>query len=160
MFKRNIAGRVLLYLFEGPVLCDSIVKKKIKSLQKCMLQTRILTHWGPIYICVSKIIIIGSDNGLSSGRRQAIIWTNARILLNGYWGTNFSEILIEISSFSFEKMHLKMLSGKMVAILSRPQCVNMQHIPRIMHMVCILLSFVFSLAQVQLYNWPGSSDST
>ena len=33
------------------------------------------------YICVSKLTIISSDNGLSSGRHQAIIWTNAGILL-------------------------------------------------------------------------------
>ena len=38
----------------------------------------------------------GSDNGLSPGWRQAIIWTNAGILLIGPLGTNFSEILIEI----------------------------------------------------------------
>ena len=30
---------------------------------------------------VVKLTIIGSDNGLSPGRRQAIIWTNAGILL-------------------------------------------------------------------------------
>ena len=43
-----------------------------------------LTHWGRvIHICVSKLTIIGSDNGLSPGRRQAIIWTNAGILLTG-----------------------------------------------------------------------------
>ena len=41
-----------------------------------------------------KLIIIGSDNGLSPGRRQAIIWTNAGILLIGPLGTNFIEILI------------------------------------------------------------------
>ena len=29
------------------------------------------------HICVSNLIFIGSDNGLSPGRRQAIIWTNA-----------------------------------------------------------------------------------
>ena len=41
-----------------------------------------LTHWGRVtHICVSKLTIIGSDNGLSPGRRQAIIWTNAGILL-------------------------------------------------------------------------------
>ena len=45
------------------------------------------------HICVSKQTIIGSDNGLSPGRRQAIIWTNAGILLIGTLGTNFSEIL-------------------------------------------------------------------
>ena len=56
-----------------------------------------LTHWGRVtHICVNKLTIIGSDNGLSPGRRQAIIWTNAGILLTGPLGTNFSEILIEI----------------------------------------------------------------
>ena len=63
-----------------------------------------LTHWGRVtHICVNKITIIGSDNGLSPGRRQAIIWTNAGILLNGPQGTNFSEILIEINTFSLKK---------------------------------------------------------
>ena len=62
-------------------------------------------------ICVSKLTIIGSDNGLSPDRRQAIIWTNAGILLFGPLGTNFSEILIEILTFSFEKMRLKVSSG-------------------------------------------------
>ena len=43
-----------------------------------------LTHWGRVtHKCVSKLTIIGSDNGLSPGRRQAIIWTNAGILLIG-----------------------------------------------------------------------------
>ena len=54
-----------------------------------------LTHWGRVmHIYVSKLTIIGSDNGLSPGRRQAIIWTNDGILLIGPFGTNFSEILI------------------------------------------------------------------
>ena len=48
------------------------------------------------YICVSKLAIIGSDNGLSPDRRQAIIGTKAGILLIGPLGTNFSEILIEM----------------------------------------------------------------
>ena len=64
------------------------------------------------HICVSKLTIIGSDNGLSPGRRQAIIWTNAGLLLIGPLGTNFIEILIEILTFSFQKMHWKMASGK------------------------------------------------
>ena len=55
---------------------------------------------------------MGSDNGLSPGRRQAIIWTNAGLLLIGPLETNFSEILIEIHTFSFKKMHLKMASVK------------------------------------------------
>ena len=72
-----------------------------------------LTHWGRVtHICVGTNINIGSDNGLSPGRRQAIIWTNAGMLLIGPLGTNFSEILIEILTFSFKKMHLKMSSAK------------------------------------------------
>ena len=75
--------------------------------------TAFLTHWGRVtHICVSKLTIIGSDNGLSPGRRQAIIWTNARILLIRTLGTNFSEILSKIPAFSFKKMHLKMSSAK------------------------------------------------
>ena len=69
------------------------------------------------HICVSKLTIIGSVNGLSPGRRQAIIWTNAGILLIRPLATNFSEISIKIHTFSFKKMHLKMLSGK-----CRPFC--------------------------------------
>ena len=72
-----------------------------------------LTHWGRLtHICVSNLAIIGSDNGLSSGRRQAIILTKAGILLIGPLGTNYSDILIEIHTFSFKKIHLKMSSGK------------------------------------------------
>ena len=56
--------------------------------------------------------IIVSDNGLSPFRRQAIIWNNAEMLLIGTLGTNFSEILSEIHTFSFKKMHLKMSSAK------------------------------------------------
>ena len=57
-----------------------------------------ITHWGRVtHICVNKLTIIGSENGLSPGRRQAIILTNAGILLIGPLWTKFSgEILIEI----------------------------------------------------------------
>ena len=38
------------------------------------LVRNVLTHWGrETHICVSKLIIIGLDNGLSHNRRQAII---------------------------------------------------------------------------------------
>ena len=49
-----------------------------------------------MHICIGKLTIIDSDNGLSPGRRQSIIWTNAGIVLIGPLETNFSEILIEI----------------------------------------------------------------
>ena len=67
----------------------------------------LLTHWGRVtHICVGKLTIMGSDNGLSPGRRQAIIWTNAEILLIEPLGTNLSEILIGIKIFSFKKKRL------------------------------------------------------
>ena len=48
------------------------------------LEITLLTQWGQVtYICVSNLAIIGSDNGLSLGRRQAIFWTNTGILLIG-----------------------------------------------------------------------------
>ena len=48
------------------------------------------THWGRVtHICVGKLTIKGSDNGLSPERRQAIIWTNTGILLIGPLGTTF-----------------------------------------------------------------------
>ena len=68
-----------------------------------------LTHRGRVtHKCISKLTIIGSDNGLSPGRRQAVIWTNAGILLIQTLETNVNEILIEIHAFSLKKMHLKM----------------------------------------------------
>ena len=67
----------------------------------------VLTHWGRVtHICVSKLTMIGSDNGMTPGRRQAIIWTNTGILLIGPLGTNVSEILIEIQTFSLKKIRL------------------------------------------------------
>ena len=66
-----------------------------------------LTHIG-----VSKVTISGPYNGLSPGRRQAIIWTNAGILLIRILETNFSEIWSEIHTFLFKKMYLKMSSAK------------------------------------------------
>ena len=72
-----------------------------------------LTHWGQVmHMCVSKIIIIGSDKGFSSGRGQATVWTNAGILLIGPLGIHFNEILIEINTFSFKKLHSKMSSAQ------------------------------------------------
>ena len=71
-----------------------------------------LTHWGHVtHRWVTKLTINDSDNGLSPGRRQAVICTDAGILLIGHLGTTFSEIIIEIHTFSFKRIPLKMLSG-------------------------------------------------
>ena len=85
------------------------------------MQILTLTRWGRVtHKCVSKQTIIGSDNGLSPDRRQAIIWTNAGLLLIRPTGTNFSEILIEILIFSFKKMRLKLSSAN-----RRPFCLGL-----------------------------------
>ena len=81
------------------------------------------THWGWVTnIWVNKLASIVWDNGLPPGRRQAIILNNAGILLIGPLGTNFSEILIGIHTFSFKKMHLKMSSAKWRPFVSASMC--------------------------------------
>ena len=83
-----------------------------------------LTHWGRVmHICVTYLTIIASDNSLSPNRRQAIIWTNAGILLIRSLGTNCIEILIEIHIFIQENAFENVV-WKMAAILSGPQCVK------------------------------------
>ena len=101
------------------------------------------------HICVGELIIIVSDNGLSPGRRQAIFWTNAGILLIGPYGTNFSEFLIEILTFSFTKMSLKVSSVKW-----RPFCLGLNVLKCSPGAIELPFSFFF-LDDCQL---PCSSD--
>ena len=78
-----------------------------------------LTHWGrATHICVGKLTIIGSDNGLSPGRRQAIIWTIAGILLIGPLGTHifsqenaFENVVCEMASICLGLNVLKSHTG-------------------------------------------------
>ena len=94
-----------------------------------------LTLWGRVtHICVSKLTIIVSDNGLPPVRRQAIIWNNAGILLIGPLGTNLSEILIGIRTFSLKKMHLKMSSAKW-----RPLCLGLNVLKIWLGSACFVL---------------------
>ena len=79
---------------------------------------------GNWHICVNKLAIIGSDNGLSPGRRQAIIWTNAGILLIGPHGNRLQWNLNRNLCIFIQKNAFENVIWKLVAILSRPQCVN------------------------------------
>ena len=112
--------------------------------------SHVLSHWGRVtHICVIKLTIVGSDNGLSPGRRQAIIWTNAGLLLIGPLGTNFSEILI----FSFKKMRLKVSSAK-----RRPFCLGFNVLtgwPRsiIRRYQMSILHDEFCVKMTVLYRW-------
>ena len=98
----------------------------------------------------SKLAIIGSDNGLSPGRCQAITWTNAGILLMRTLRTNFNEILIKIHIVSFKKMHLKMSSAKWL-----PSCLSLNVLNK------KPVSFGYGeynesvLAQVMSWDWTG-----
>ena len=97
------------YLKQGWLIvsCESLIEIQTFSMKKMhfkmssakwqpfCLGLNVSTHWGGVtHICVGKSIIIGSDNGSSPDRRQAIIWTNVGILLVGALGTNVCEILI------------------------------------------------------------------
>ena len=85
----------------------------------------VLTHRGRVtHICVSKLTSIGSNNGLSPGRHQAIVWTNAGILFTEPSGTNFSEIFLEILKIFGQENAFENVVWEMVAILSWPQCVK------------------------------------
>ena len=87
---------------------------------------RILTHWGRVtHICVSRLTITGSDNGLSPGRRQLshylnqcwniVNWT-LRNKLQWQFNRN-ANILIHENA-------IERVVCKMASILSRPQCVK------------------------------------
>ena len=79
------------------------------SYLKDLLTITQLTHWGQVtQICIDNKTIIGSDNGLLPCQHQAIIWTNAGILLIGPLGTNFNEISTRTHTFSFKKINFKM----------------------------------------------------
>ena len=119
-----------------------------------------LTHWGRVtHICVSKLTIIGSENGLSPSRRQAIIWTNAGILSIRPSGTNFSETWIKINVFSFKKMHLKMSYGKW-----RPCCLGLNELTPLHHYL-LLLMFGFRMPLYSTWmschtsNWHAIGDA-
>ena len=73
------------------------------------------------FLCVRKHTIIASDNDLLLSRRQAIIRTEAGILL--IWPSLRTNFFIEIHTFSFKKTYFKM-SFRMSPMLSRPQCIN------------------------------------
>ena len=52
------------------------------------------------------LAIICSDNGLSPVLRQAIIWTNAGVLLDRPRGIKFGEIVLEIPIFSVKRINV------------------------------------------------------
>ena len=82
----------------------------------------LLTHWGRVrHICVSKITIIGSDNGLSPPSHYLNqCWDIVNLTLKNklQWNIHWHSY-ISIQENAFENVVCEMS-----AILSRPQCVN------------------------------------
>ena len=124
-------------------LCEPVKALLICCVYEISHSLSELTHWGRVtHICICNLTIIGSDNGLSPGRCQAITWTNVGIVLIGPLGTNFSEMLIEIHTFSFKKIHLKMSSGKW-----RPFCLGLNVLKYIIMWQLILVTVFESCQQ-------------
>ena len=108
-------------------------------------------NWGRVaHICASNLTITGSDNGSSPHRCQAIIWTNVGILLIGPLGTNFTEISIEIYTFSFKEMLLKMSSAKW-----RPFCLGLNVLTLLAHVLRLTVYVPFYMKLCLLSHQNG-----
>ena len=110
------------------------------------LSLKVLIHWGQLmYICVSKLSISGSDNGLNK------CWN----IDNLNQRTNFSEIVSEIYIFSVNKMHLKMSPAK-----SRPCCLCLKVLIykwKELDPLCVKLYFRIS---AHLVTWGARASAT
>ena len=115
----RVAGELMFY----DSSCSS--KEWLHSLRCPSLCTCVLKTTRPIILprCTNQLTICSlSSNQIIRflTRRQAVIWTNARISLIRTLGTSVSEILSKIQIFPFNKMHLKMSSAKW-----RPSCLGL-----------------------------------
>ena len=145
-FTMKMPETTLTRIFLLIMLQINVVKSVLQSLSwtsPVIVEYDTLTHWGQVtHICVGNLTIIGSDNGLSPSRCQAITWTKVGILLIGPLGTNFSEMLMEIHTFSLKKIHLKMSSGK-----RRPFCLGLNVL--ILHVRLSPVSLAYSISYWQ-----------
>ena len=89
-------------------------------------KTITVTHWGRVtHICVSNLTIIGSDNGLSPGRRQAIVRTNdGQIIVNWTLRNKLQWNFSRNSNIFIQENVFENVVWKMAAILSWPQQVE------------------------------------
>ena len=106
-------NRILSGCFSGSTYCNAVVKN-------------VSNHWGRVtHICIDELWQHCSDNGLSPGRRQTIIWTNAGLLSIG---TIFNEIVVEI----YIKMSMKISSWKW-----RPSCLGLNVLTKWWHLIIL-----------------------
>ena len=81
----------------------------LMAFREFFMNFHFFTHRGRVtHICVDTLTTIASDNGLPPSQHQAIIWTNVHWTLRN----KLQSKSIEIYTFSFKKMYLKMSPGK------------------------------------------------
>ena len=103
---------------------ESLISYQSKS----HLRVKALNRWGRVmHICVSNLTIIGSDNGLSPDRRQALTWTNAEFIVNWTHRNKLQSNLNSNSNIFIQENAFENVICQMVAIFSLPQWVNMKH---------------------------------
>ena len=106
-----------------------------------------LTHWGRVtHICVGRITISGSDNGLSPGRRQAIIWTNAGILLIRCLGTGLGS-----NTYLYLQIQIQIQIRRICICI----CIWSNFKPRICICICIW-STVFGVFDKYVFKYTFS----
>ena len=102
-----------------------ISKDILNDYVSLLIGSTILTHWGRLtHISVGNLTIICSDNGLSPGRCQAIIWIAAGLLSIGPCEHISMKFETKYNNF-FDKNAFENAVWKMAAILSWPQCVKL-----------------------------------
>ena len=132
-YIKNLAFHVFYwkgFLFLLPTQCEEMIGKSFFPKTKFSMakfEICALTHRGRVtHIYASlRYATISSYNGLSPDQRQAIIWTNAGMLLTGPSGTNFWKFIRNYNIFIQENMFGSVIR-ETAAILPWPQCVNKQ----------------------------------
>ena len=126
----------ITWLVPSDYLAQCLSYPKEQNLMECESNTThvLITRVTHIYIYICKLISIGSNNGLSPGRRQAIILTDIvnwtlRNKLQWYFNRN-SYILIQENAF-------ENVVWKISAILSRPQFVKLSNLR---HSYCCIMN--------------------
>ena len=107
-------------IHRGPVPHKGAVTRKTFPLDDVIVRrerpNRYWHRWHLVAFCCGLLMIIEAEwriySKLTAIGIWTIIWTNAGIVLIEPFGTNFSQILIEVYTFSARKMHFKTSSGK------------------------------------------------
>ena len=105
-------------------------------------QFELLTHWSWMtHICVSKLTIIGSDNGLPPGRRQAIIWNQWWNIVNWTLMNKLQWNFKRNSYIFIQEKTFENVVCEMAAILSRHHCVKIYIVGQLVRPERILEGF-------------------